>query len=135
MRRTLDRLAVERRRNLAHRLRDRPVLVADLDKAHRSLSSRVRRLDHVRLPARHGLVRRRTHDEGLGADRREAVDVRADMQLDDVALCERLLGRRVRRERREVRDAVVHGDRRREGETCRGERRRRKIAGSAVRTR
>ena len=117
--RTLDGLAVERGRDLVDRVRDLPVFVPDLDEAHRGLGGGPRREERVRAAARDGLRRGRADDERLRAHRRVAVDVRADVQLDNIALGQGLLRERIRRERRVVRDAVVDGDAGREREAWR----------------
>ena len=117
--RTLDRLAIKRRSDLAHRVRDLPVLVPDLDQPLHDLRRVPRRLDDVRLAAGDGLLRGRPDDERLGAHGGEAVDVRAEVELDDVALGERLARGRVGLERGEVRDGVVDGDAGRERDACR----------------
>ena len=114
--RTLDRLAIKRRSDLAHRVRDLPVLVPDLDQPLHDLRRVPRRLDDVRLAAGDGLLRGRPDDERLGAYRGEAVDVRTDVQLDDIALGEGLGREGVGLEGREVGDTVVDRDRRWEAE-------------------
>jgi hypothetical protein len=129
---TLDSLAPVRARSLGHHLGDRPVLVARLDRAHRGLGRGPCRAEDVRLAALDRLLCRGADDDGLRRDRRKAVDVRAKVDLDDVAVSEEEAGERVRatqrakvrmrceilgrvdaRERRKVRDGVVDGD------TCR----------------
>ena len=118
MTRTLNRLAVKRRRDLPNRVRNRPVPVPDLDEAHRRLRRGPRRRDRVRLAAADGGVGRRADDERLRAHRGEAVDVRAEVQLDDVARGERLRARAARVRGGEVRDGVVYGYARGEGDAC-----------------
>ena len=84
--RTFYGLAVPRRRNFTHRLRDLPILIAHAHKAHRNLSSRPRGAQRVRTTARHGTLHRGTNDDRLSADRSKAVDVCAQVYLHNITL-------------------------------------------------
>jgi hypothetical protein len=77
--RTFYGLAVPRRRNFTHRLRDLPVLIAHTHKAHRNLSSRPRSAQRIRTTARHGALQSGANDDRLGADRSKAIDVCAQV--------------------------------------------------------
>lgn len=71
-----------------------------------------RRREHVRFPAGGGVGHGGSGDECLGAHRGVAVDVGAEMELDDVVPAQRLV--RVGLERGGARDGVVDGDARRQ---------------------
>ena len=73
-------------------------------------------LDGIRLASSYGLFWRRTDDQSLGAYGGEAVDVRTDVQLDDIALGEGLGREGVGLEGGEVGDTVVDRNRRWEAE-------------------
>lgn len=85
---TFYRLAIPLPRNLVHHIGDRPVFATRLHQAHRDLRCVPCRLDHVRLAASHRLVRGCTNHKRFRGYRRKAIDVRAEVQLDDVALFE-----------------------------------------------
>ena len=86
---TLYRLAIPCRRSAVDRLRYCPVLVADLDSAHRDLSSGPSSLEHICATASDRVLRGRADDDGLCADGRKTIDVCTEMDFDDVVLCER----------------------------------------------
>jgi hypothetical protein len=94
--RTFYGLAVPRRRNFTHRLRDLPILIAHAHKAHRNLSSCPRGAQRIRTAAGHGTFQGSTNDDRLGADRSKAVDLCAQVQLHDITLGELLLREWVR---------------------------------------
>lgn len=87
---TFDWLAAPRRGDLVYGICDGPVLVAHLDQSYRNLGRVPGGLEDIGTPSRYGVVLGCAHHDRLRADGCEAIDVRAQMELDDVALGEGL---------------------------------------------
>lgn len=87
---TFNRLTTPSTHNPIHRIRHLPILIPHLHKPLRHLRRRPRRLQHIRPAPRHRRIGARAHHKRFGRHGCEPVDVRPEMDLDDVVFCEGL---------------------------------------------